>query len=125
MRHTPIVKRRGGEAVAPNLVDYDRVRTAFSWAAARAELDGLPGGRGLNIAHEAVDRHAAGPRRDRVALRWLGKTGAVRDYTLRRPARAHQSLRQRARGRSASARASASTPSPVAFPSSTWPRSAR
>ena len=28
-----------------------------SWAAARRQLDGLPGGRGLNIAHEAVDRH--------------------------------------------------------------------
>ena len=27
------------------------------------QLDGLPGGRGLNIAHEAVDRHAAGPAR--------------------------------------------------------------
>jgi hypothetical protein len=27
--------------------------------AVRKELDGLPGGRGLNIAHEAVDRHAA------------------------------------------------------------------
>ena len=48
---------------------------------ARPSSTGLPGGRGLNIAHEAVDRHAAGPRRDRVALRWLGKTGAVRDFT--------------------------------------------
>ncbi len=44
-------------------------------------LDGLPGGRGLNIAHEAVDRHAAGPLRDRVAIRWLGKDGAEQDIT--------------------------------------------
>jgi acetyl-CoA synthetase len=29
---------------------------ATGWAAARARLAGLPGG-GLNIAHEAVDRH--------------------------------------------------------------------
>jgi acetyl-CoA synthetase len=42
--------------VAPNLDDYERVRKTFTWAAARAELDGLPGGRGLNIAHEAVGR---------------------------------------------------------------------
>jgi acetyl-CoA synthetase len=76
-----IVKRRGGEAVAPNLDDYARVRARFTWAEARAELDGLPGGRGLNIGHEAVDRHAMGPRRDRVAIRWLGKTGMVRDYS--------------------------------------------
>jgi acetyl-CoA synthetase len=35
-----------------------------------------PGGQGLmNIAHDAVDRHAVGPRCDHVALRWLGKTG--------------------------------------------------
>jgi len=47
----------------------------------RGELAGLPGGRGLNIAHEAVDRHANGPRRDHLALRWLGKDGAVRDFT--------------------------------------------
>ena len=68
---------------APNLDDYDRVRAAFTWEQARAELDGLPGGRGLNIAHEAVDRHAAGPGGDRIAIRWLGKRGEVRDYTYR------------------------------------------
>jgi acetyl-CoA synthetase len=55
-------------------------RTGFRWDAARRELDGLPGGRGLNIAHEAVDRHAAGPAAGRLAMRWLGKDGAVRDY---------------------------------------------
>jgi acetyl-CoA synthetase len=55
-------------------------RTGFRWEAARRELDGLPGGRGLNIAHEAVDRHAAGPAAGRLAMRWLGKDGAVRDY---------------------------------------------
>jgi acetyl-CoA synthetase len=68
-------------AVAPNLPDYDATRAAFSWEAARGELDGLPGGRGLNIAHEAVDRHAAGARRDHLALRWLGKNAQVQDYT--------------------------------------------
>jgi acetyl-CoA synthetase len=65
----------------PNLRDYSEARARFSWAAARRELDGLPGRQGLNIAHEAVDRHAAGPRRDRVAIRWLGKAGVVRDYS--------------------------------------------
>jgi acetyl-CoA synthetase len=77
---TPIVKRRGADAVAPNLDDYDRVRATFTWQGARALLDGLPGG-GLNIAHEAVDRHAAGPRASRVALRWLARTGAVTEHT--------------------------------------------
>jgi acetyl-CoA synthetase len=70
-------------SVTPNLDDYERVRVAFSWQAARAELAGLPGGGGLNIAHEAVDRHAQGARADHVAIRWLGKRGEVREYTYR------------------------------------------
>jgi acetyl-CoA synthetase len=83
MGWAPIVKRRAAEAVAPNLDDYDRVRAKFSWADARRALDWLPAGRGLNIAHEAVDRHAAGARADHIAIRWLGKRGEVRDYTYR------------------------------------------
>ncbi len=66
--------------VAPNLRDLDEARRTFRWADARAALDGLPGG-GLNIAHEAVDRHARGPRAEVVALRWRGKAGAARDVT--------------------------------------------
>lgn len=67
--------------VPPNLGDYDAARTAFSWAAAKAELTGLPGGRGLNMAHEAVDCHAQGPLRGQTAVRWLGPTGAVEAYS--------------------------------------------
>ena len=72
----------------PYLVDYAKARAAFSWPAIRRELDGLPAGRGLNIAHEAVDRHAAGPRARHPALRCLGKDGAVRDLTYGDLARA-------------------------------------
>jgi acetyl-CoA synthetase len=64
----------------PNLGDYATARAAFSWSAARAELSGLPSG-GLNIGYEAVDRHAAGPRANRVALRWRGRGGERRDLT--------------------------------------------
>jgi acetyl-CoA synthetase len=73
--------------VTPNLADYDAARTPDFWERARAELDGLPGGRGLNIAHEAVDRHATGPRAGQLALRWLGRDGAVRDFTYEELAR--------------------------------------
>jgi acetyl-CoA synthetase len=76
-----VIEKVGPWAVPPNLLDYERARAQFSWAAARAELAGLPGGRGLNIAHEAVDRHAAGPLRDRVALRFLGAAGGRRELT--------------------------------------------
>jgi acetyl-CoA synthetase len=81
MEWKTIEKPRDGWAVTPNLVDYEQARTTFLWEAARRTLDGLPGGRGLNIAHEAVDRHALGAHRDYLALRWLGKRGEVRDFT--------------------------------------------
>lgn len=64
----------------PRLEDYDRLRATFSWSDAEKQLEWMAGG-GLNIAHEAVDRHAKGVRATRVALRWLGKKGEVRDYT--------------------------------------------
>jgi acetyl-CoA synthetase len=67
--------------VQPNLSDYEKTYAEFSWEWVRRELDGLPGNNGLNIAYEAVDRHAKGPRRDQLAIRWLGKDGAVRDFT--------------------------------------------
>jgi acetyl-CoA synthetase len=76
-----IEKPREGWAVTPNLLDYDKVRAQFSWEAARRELDGLPGGRGLNIAHETVDRHVAGPHGSHLAIRWMGKRGEIRDFT--------------------------------------------
>lgn len=65
---------------APNLSDYTRARASFRWEDARAELDGQPGG-GLNVAHEAVSRHARGPTARRVAIRWLGKDGARLELT--------------------------------------------
>ncbi len=61
----------------PNLADYASARAAFSWAAAREELAGLPGGRGLNIAFEAVDRHVLSGRGERTALRVVHRDGSV------------------------------------------------
>ncbi|MBK7541004.1 MAG: acetate--CoA ligase [Candidatus Competibacteraceae bacterium] len=58
----------------PQLADYAPARADFSWAAARAELAGLPDG-GLNIAWEAVDRQVQVGRGDATALIWLGKNG--------------------------------------------------
>ena len=81
MQWEPIHKKNGTGRVAPNLGDYDRVRSEFSWVSARAALDGLPGGDGLNIAHEAVDRHAAGPRAGHTAIRWIAKSGNARDIS--------------------------------------------
>ena len=84
MAFQTIVKSMRDWAVTPNLTDYDRARHGFAWDDARKELEGLPRGQGLNIAHEAVDRHATGSRRDHLAIRWLGKNGKVQDYTYGR-----------------------------------------
>ena len=67
-----ITKRFRGPA--PNLADYAHAAATFDWGQAHEELDGLPGGGGLNIAHECVDRHARGPHPDRIALRFVAKT---------------------------------------------------
>lgn len=64
----------------PNLVDYESECRAFSWDAARAALQGLPGG-GLNMGFEAVDRHAAGPLKDRTALRFVSRGAAPLDLS--------------------------------------------
>ena len=66
--------------VKPNL-DYDKVRPNFRWDEIYKELDWLPGG-WLNKAHEAIDRHANGRRRDKVAMIWEGKKGERETYTF-------------------------------------------
>ena len=77
-----IVKSPRDWRVVPNLQDYAEARRSFSWGEARGELDGLPDGRSLNIAHEAIDRHAGGALRDHLAIRWLSKKGETKDYTF-------------------------------------------
>jgi acetyl-CoA synthetase len=80
-RRPYIVKPPRPWPVEPNLGDYAAERASFSWESARRALDGLPGGRGLNIGHEAVDRHAAGSGGSVVALQWLARDGQRRNIT--------------------------------------------
>ncbi|MCO5967838.1 acetate--CoA ligase [Actinoallomurus soli] len=77
----PPISKRGTPRVRPNLVDYHRAGREFSWDDARARLSGLPGGRGLNIAYEAVDRHASGASGDAVALRCVGRHDELTEVT--------------------------------------------
>ena len=57
--------------IKPNLDHYDDITRAFTWDQMKQNLDGLPGG-GLNLAHEAIDRHATGAKSNKVALYWEG-----------------------------------------------------
>lgn len=68
-----IIRKNGPAARAAVLDDYEAVRASFDWHTVRGALEGLPGG-GLNIAHEALDRHVAAGHGKRVAIRWLGRS---------------------------------------------------
>jgi acetyl-CoA synthetase len=74
------IRKRPEDWPRANLRDYDRYAGTFTWAQARALLDGLPGG-GLNIAHEALDRHIRAGRGSKLALRWIGRDDEIRDFT--------------------------------------------
>ena len=74
------IRKRPADYVGANLQDYEGYCKKFSWAQARALLDGLPGG-GLNIAHEAVDRHVLAGRGDKLALRWIGRDDRIQDFS--------------------------------------------
>jgi len=76
MHYAPILKPAGACRVPPPLADYETVCREFSWEQVRAGFAGLPNGAGLNLAHEAVDRHAASALREHVALHCLGRDGA-------------------------------------------------
>jgi hypothetical protein len=92
-RYETIEKPVGDLRLVPNLLDDAEERASFSWQRAREELAGLPRGRGLNMAHEAVDRHVALGRGRHLALRWLGKNGQTRDLTYQASVRATASPR--------------------------------
>ena len=75
MSRAPVIRKDiAALRVAPN--------APLGWEEARRTLDGLPGG-GLNIAWEAVERHARGPLAGRAAIRWHAGTGDVRPITYR------------------------------------------
>jgi acetyl-CoA synthetase len=73
-------------SVRPNIADYTGQRASFRWQDVASELDGLPNG-GLNIAHEAIDRHLKTGRADKPAILWESKNGAQETYTFRDIAR--------------------------------------
>ena len=75
----PILHKSRAERAAANLPG-DPAQSGFDWSTYRQWIDGLPGG-GINIAHEAVDRHVAQGHGADEALRWLGRDGARRTFT--------------------------------------------
>jgi acetyl-CoA synthetase len=50
-----------------NLRDYDEARRTFDWKSVEAAFDWAKTGK-VNMAHEAIDRHALGARKNKLAL---------------------------------------------------------
>lgn len=69
-----------------NLPDYETALATFSWQAAHDVLDFMPGG-ALNIAHEAIDKHLMLGLGERIALRWIAKSGERTEFTYQELAR--------------------------------------
>lgn len=80
MAWEPIRKAAEEWFPSANLACYADSRAHFSWDDVRRELTGMPQG-GLNIAHEAIDRHAQGTTGARLALRWIGRDDRIVDFT--------------------------------------------
>lgn len=74
------IRKRPEDYADANLQNYEKYTKAFSWTEARALLDGLPRG-GLNITHEAVDRHVLAGRGGKLALRWIGRDNRIQDFS--------------------------------------------
>ncbi|MFH0832193.1 MAG: acetate--CoA ligase [Candidatus Aenigmatarchaeota archaeon] len=63
-----IIKKR--PRVKPNLEDYDSSYKKFNWKSAEKEIEFF--GKKLNVAYNAVDRHAKTWRKNKIALYWDG-----------------------------------------------------
>ncbi len=74
------IRKRPVDYTDANLQNYENYTKAFSWTEAQTLVDGLPQG-GLNIAHEAVDRHVLAGFGGKLALRWIGRDNRVQDFS--------------------------------------------
>ncbi|MBI2857666.1 MAG: AMP-binding protein, partial [Chloroflexi bacterium] len=67
--------------VKPNLDSLSSLGSGFDWTAMEREV-GIRNREEVNLAHLAIDRHAASSRKDKVALFWEGKNGEKETYTF-------------------------------------------
>lgn len=73
-----------GMGLPHHLQDYESLCRQFSWEKEAKNLHFLNDHKGLNIAYEAVDRHALGPLRNTVALRMIRKDRSTLDFSYGR-----------------------------------------
>jgi len=78
---TQVEWERKPASIDANLKDYDEACRIFSWEDVEREFDWSTTGK-VNVVHEAVDRHAASPRKDKVALFYTDFAGRDERYTF-------------------------------------------
>ena len=66
----------------PNLQGFEQLRKTFKWADADKYIDWFPGGK-VNAAYNAIDRHAKGKRKDKVALIYDDGEGHAQRFTFK------------------------------------------
>ena len=65
----------------PHLMDYQKIYRSFEWEQAKKELSWFSQGR-INNAFNAIDRHAQGAKRNKIALYWEGEEGEKKKFTF-------------------------------------------
>ena len=65
----------------PNLTDYEKTYKNFSYSQYKDELTWFPDTH-LNAAYNAIDRHAIGARKNKVALYWHGPNDEQKKFTF-------------------------------------------
>ncbi|MGB9706617.1 MAG: acetate--CoA ligase [Microgenomates group bacterium] len=65
----------------PNLLDYEKTYKTFRWEEGERELFWFPQ-RKINAAYNAVDRHALGKNRNKIALYWHGENDQKEKFTF-------------------------------------------
>ena len=68
-------------AIKPNLADYQKTNQTWNWKKAEKALTWFPGHK-INAAYNAIDRHAEGERKNKVALYWIGEDGTKKEFTF-------------------------------------------
>lgn len=64
-----------------NLSDYGKIYRSFQWDDHRSELTFFRRNK-INAAYNAIDRHVQGPRKNKIALYFVGEAGEKQKFTF-------------------------------------------
>ena len=78
MKNVEIINKK---PVTDGLIDYENTYREFSYESLRKEFCST-GNNKVNIAYEAIDKHARTWRKNKVALYWEGADGTCQKYTF-------------------------------------------